>query len=150
MEMVLVFPFCVPAAAGIVCVFMGNPHTIFLNAPFGRLRHVMPIPAEKDGGRIIQRPCRCNSRVMYSRSIVGSNKRRHSFFPGFTTTEIYRNRQKSIHSMAQYNPVFLLDMQMGYNVNLINTTVPSQHRRSGTERGKKINKLRTRRDFRPL
>jgi len=32
MEMVLVFPFCVPAAAGIVCVFMGNPENIFLNA----------------------------------------------------------------------------------------------------------------------
>jgi len=25
MEMSLVFPFCVPVAAGIVCVFMGNP-----------------------------------------------------------------------------------------------------------------------------
>jgi len=34
MEMVLVFPFCVPAAAGIVCVFMGNPQNIFLNALF--------------------------------------------------------------------------------------------------------------------
>jgi len=35
MEMPLVFPFCVPAAAGIVFVFMGNPQNIFLNAPGG-------------------------------------------------------------------------------------------------------------------
>jgi hypothetical protein len=43
MGMSPVFPFCVPVAAGIVFVFMVNPHTIFLNAPFG-LRHVMPPP----------------------------------------------------------------------------------------------------------
>jgi len=29
-----VFPFCVPVAAGIVFVFMGNPQNIFLNALF--------------------------------------------------------------------------------------------------------------------
>jgi len=29
MEMSLVFPFCVPAAAGIMSVFMGNPHNFF-------------------------------------------------------------------------------------------------------------------------
>ena len=63
----------------------------------------------------------CNYRVMNLRNNVGFDK--DTILS--SRAEIYRNSQKSIHSMAQYNPVFLLDMQVGYHVNLINTTVLS-------------------------
>jgi len=39
MEMSLVFPFCVPVAAGIVCVYMGNP--VLKEQPHRRLSRVL-------------------------------------------------------------------------------------------------------------